>query len=244
MPMRFMTEWVVAIRTCIIDTFVHDAIGEGVETVVNLGAGLDTRPYRMDLPETLLWIEADYPQMIEYKRSRLSNETPRCKLERVSVDLGKVEEREKLFADIAARGRTVLVLTEGVIPYLSVEDVASLADDLRKMPCVNYWILDYLSPVAMRFRERGGITKKTQNAPFKFKPTDWFAFFRGHGWKVKEMRYLAEEGERRKRAVRLPAMMRMIRRIRLLFASKERREALKKLAGYVLLEPVAVGGRR
>jgi len=244
MPMRFMTEWVVAIRTCIIDAFIQEVIGEGVDTVVNLGAGLDTRPYRMDLPETLLWIEADYPGMIEYKQSRLSNEIPRCKLKRVSVDLGRVSEREKLFAGIAARERKVLVLTEGVIPYLSVEDVGSLADDLRGMPSVNYWVLDYLSPIAMRFREKGGISKKTKNAPFKFKPADWFAFFREHGWKAKEIRYLAEEGERLKRAVRLPMLMRGIRSIRLLFASKERREAFKKLAGYALLEPVTVGDRR
>jgi len=244
MPGRFMTEWVVAIRTCIIDTFIQEAIGEGVDTVVNLGAGLDTRPYRMDLTETLLWIEADYPRMIEYKQRRLSNETPRCKLERVSVDLGKVAEREKLFADIAARGRKVLVLTEGVVPYLSVEDVGSLADELRKMPSINYWILDYLSPIVMRFRERAGITKRTQNAPFKFKPADWFGFFREHGWKMKEMRYLAEEGERLKRAVRLPVMVKVLRTIRMLFVSKEGREAYKKLAGYALLEPVAVGDRR
>lgn len=72
MPMSFMTEWVVAIRTHIIDDYIRTAIAEGIDTVVNLGAGLDTRPYRMDLPEALQWIEVDYPRMIEFKERRLA----------------------------------------------------------------------------------------------------------------------------------------------------------------------------
>ena len=42
--------WVVAIRTVLIDAFLRSAIVSGIDTVINLGAGLDTRPYRMDLP--------------------------------------------------------------------------------------------------------------------------------------------------------------------------------------------------
>jgi O-methyltransferase involved in polyketide biosynthesis len=47
------------IRTVIIDDRIKLAIGEGVDTILNLGAGLDTRPYRMDLPKTLRWVEFD-----------------------------------------------------------------------------------------------------------------------------------------------------------------------------------------
>ena len=38
---------------------------------MNLGAGLDARPYRMELPETLRWIEVDYPQVIDWKAEKL-----------------------------------------------------------------------------------------------------------------------------------------------------------------------------
>jgi len=41
-------------------------VGRGVDVVVNLAAGLDTRPYRMDLPASLLWIEVDLPPLIAY----------------------------------------------------------------------------------------------------------------------------------------------------------------------------------
>ena len=45
--------WYVVIRTIIIDDLINQAISQGVDTVLNLGAGLDTRPYRMQLPKTL-----------------------------------------------------------------------------------------------------------------------------------------------------------------------------------------------
>src|SRR3569623_650258 len=40
--------WSLAIRTVVIDKFVHEAVVRGFDTIVNLGAGLDTRPYRLD----------------------------------------------------------------------------------------------------------------------------------------------------------------------------------------------------
>jgi O-methyltransferase involved in polyketide biosynthesis len=61
MPGRFLTAWAVVVRTCIIDDYIRTAVEGGVDTILNLGCGLDTRPYRMDLPKSLLWIEADYP---------------------------------------------------------------------------------------------------------------------------------------------------------------------------------------
>lgn len=50
MPAARITEWSVVMRTVIIDSFIMSAIAEGVTTIVNLGAGLDTRPYRLELP--------------------------------------------------------------------------------------------------------------------------------------------------------------------------------------------------
>jgi hypothetical protein len=50
LPNAHMTGWAVVMRTLIIDELILSAIAQGVDTVVNLGAGLDTRPYRMALP--------------------------------------------------------------------------------------------------------------------------------------------------------------------------------------------------
>ena len=53
-PKNFVGAWSVVIRTVIIDEYVRQAVAGGVDTILNLGAGLDTRPYRMDLPKSLL----------------------------------------------------------------------------------------------------------------------------------------------------------------------------------------------
>jgi O-methyltransferase involved in polyketide biosynthesis len=56
-----LTEWGVIIRTSAIDRLISEALAAGVDTVLNLGAGLDSRPYRMILPASLRWVELDFP---------------------------------------------------------------------------------------------------------------------------------------------------------------------------------------
>ncbi len=71
MPTSRIVAWTVALRTRIIDEYLATAIDSGIDTVLSLGAGLDARPYRLKLPSSLQWIEADYPHVIEYKESVL-----------------------------------------------------------------------------------------------------------------------------------------------------------------------------
>jgi methyltransferase (TIGR00027 family) len=238
MPMSRVIAWTVAIRTCIIDDYINLAIGEGVDSVLNLGAGLDTRPYRMNLPASLNWIEADYPHIIDYKEKVLASESPRCRLlERVKIDLADLSERRHLFERVNAQTKKMLVITEGVIPYLSTEEAGSLADDLRALDHAGLWVVDYLHPEMMKYRQRKGMGRAMQNAAFKFAPADWFGFFREHGWRAKEIRYVAEEAERLGRPISLPAPMKIAMKIGLRFLSQARRKALQEFMGYVLLEP-------
>lgn len=242
MPRGFITGWMVAIRTRIIDDYLQSAIAEGADVIVNLGAGLDARPFRLDLPKTLLWIEADYPDLIAFKEKQLAGETPRCHLERVKIDLANITDRRRLFASINARAKKMVVLTEGVVPYLSNEDVGSLADDLRELDHLRYWIIDYFAPYTAKYRRRV-MRGRMQNAPFKFEPDDWFAFFNAHGWQCRDMRYVTEEGERLKRPMQFPPHLILLMAIRSLFMSKEKRAAFQKFAGYALLEPIAEPSR-
>jgi len=228
---------VIAMRTCIIDDFVKTAISQGIDVVLNLGAGLDTRPYRMELPESLLWIEADYPHMVEFKERSLANERPHCRLERIRIDLADRSERRKMLEAINARATNLLIITEGVLPYLTEDEVGSLADDLIKLDRAGFWIVDYNSPQTFRFRKQ--MNRRMQKAPFKFIPGDWFGFFREHGWQAGEIRYLAEESERLRRPIPLPPIIKAFVMIRSLFLSQEKRRTSKRFAAYVLLQPTA-----
>ena len=225
-------------RTVIIDDFIATALQDGVNTVLNLGAGLDTRPYRMALSPSLQWIEVDYPHVIAWKNSRLSGERPICRLERIGLDFADLPARQKLLSGIGSRATKVLVLTEGVIPYLSNEEVAALASELRKIEQVRFLVVDYYSREALRYRHRRvRINRLMKYAPFRFEPKDWFQFFEAVGWRPHEVRYIADEADRRNRPVPGPWLQRMLIKMGMFFMGARRKEAIRKFAAYVLLEP-------
>jgi methyltransferase (TIGR00027 family) len=231
-----MSGWSIVMRTSVIDRFVAEAVAGGVDTIVNLGAGLDTRPYRLELPESLRWIEVDFAHVLEPKVAALAGETPRCRLEVVSLDLADRPARQAFFDGLAGR---VLILTEGVLPYLTVDAVGSLADDLRAVGAVAGWLVDYISPAVVQARQRLDVDKDFVQAPYLFTPPDWHAFFGGHGWRARETRYLFDEGERVGRAPPLPVPMNAAMNVAGAIPPERLRDGLRKAMGYVLLEPAA-----
>src|ERR1700690_1306737 len=123
-------EWAWVARTYLFDRFLSRAIQEGADLVLNLAAGLDARPYRMNLPDTLQWVEVDFPEIVAYKEEILANEKPRCRLERVSLDLADLPARRELFAPLDARAAKAVIATEGLLIYFTADAVGSLATDL------------------------------------------------------------------------------------------------------------------
>ncbi len=243
LPRRaFLGGWSVVIRTRIIDDFIGLAVDEGVDTVLNLGAGLDTRPYRLELPAELRWIEVDYPHVVDLKEARLAGETARCRLERIGLDLTDTGARRTLLKDVAASSKKILVLTEAVTPYLAQPAVASLGADLLAQTFVQYWLVDYFSPSSYEYRRRSGMSRMMKNAPFLFEPADYFGFFSKVGWTPRETRYFAEEGEKLRRPAPFPLPVRLVMRVMTMLASPTRREQMKQYAGFVLFEPARPPG--
>lgn len=232
-----MMIWHMAMRTRIIDQFIADAIAQGARAVLNLGAGLDTRPYRMSLPTTLKWIEVDYAHVIDLKDSELSAERPYCHLERIKLDLTDRAGRLELFASIGSRFDSVLILTEGVIPYLAESDAGLLAEDLRSQESFARWIVDYFSSEAIAYHARSATGAKMQNAPFRFDPTDYAGFFQARGWCAKATRYLWDEGESLRRPLPLPFATALLLKLLRPFTPQVRLDAMRKFIGYVLFEP-------
>ena len=225
--------WSVLIRTRIIDRFIEDSIQNGIDTVLNLGAGLDTRPYRMNLPKDLRWVEVDFPEFIEEKNSVLKSEKPLCFLERVGLDLSRSDLRKEFFSKLASESKKVLVITEGVVLYLSKEDVAALSQDLQRFPCFRYWIVEYFDKSLMKRMLSGRINRKSlKNAPLRFDPGHFKKFFSSLGWHPKEIRYLMEEGEKLNR----PAPMSWLFKVFRIFLTEKRKKRMSQLSGYILLE--------
>jgi methyltransferase (TIGR00027 family) len=194
--------WLVA-RTKIIDDAIAEAIAAGCDRVLNLAAGLDTRPYRLELPPEFTWVEADLPKLLEEKTQLLADQTPRCRLTRVAVDLADAGARDA-FLDEALDGATkALVLTEGLLMYLEDRDVVALSAAIKR-PEVAWWMLDFAFPGLRKMMNRK-MAGMLENAPFKFAPENGLAYFEELGWRTVEAESNLEAAHRLRR---LPLLMR------------------------------------
>src|SRR4051812_33605499 len=107
--------WALIVRTAVMDEIIMERVrGAGIDMVLNLAAGLDTRPWRLDLPASLKWIDVDLPAITEYKASRMKGETPKCDYEAIAVDLTSDAKRDALFSQLGQRAKSMLVITEGL----------------------------------------------------------------------------------------------------------------------------------
>jgi len=135
----------VGVRSRFLDELVAFAVAEyAIDTVVSAGCGLDTRPWRLDLPPALRWIEVDFPAMLEYKDAVMASENPKCRLERMAADLNDRSQRHAVFS-AAGKGHG-LIVTEGLLMYLPAENVEALAAEASAMSGIRYWLLDATSP--------------------------------------------------------------------------------------------------
>lgn len=204
-------DWPLAMRTYLTDRAVLSSIERGVDTVVNLAAGLDTRPYRMSLPSALQWIEVDLPAMLEEKEQLLRGEKPVCKLERAPLDLADVPARRKLFERIGNSARNVLVVSEGLICYLEPADVTSLGKDLAGPATFRRWVLDLMSPGLLKMLMKAWAGHlEVAGSPLKFAPSEGSGFFLPSGWKPVEVHSLLKMAAKAKRLsffLRLAALL-------------------------------------
>ena len=226
------TSWAVVIRTYIIDQMINDLIAKGVTTFLNVGAGLDSRPYRMNLDPYLQWVEVDFPHVIEHKRRCLENYKPNCKLESIGLDLSDRSSRQSLFAEIVTNNPKVAVLTEGVLPYLTEQQVSEFSQDIIRYPNIEYWICEYLSPKSYRYLKDPKRMKVLKNAPFRFYPESWMNFFESRGWKLSQLQYYAEVSERLGRPTPMPYIFKLFEFV----MGKQWVAPLKRMSGFIVWE--------
>jgi O-methyltransferase involved in polyketide biosynthesis len=145
--------------------------------VLSVGAGLDTRPWRLELPAALRWIEVDFPAMLDYKDGVMGDIAPKCRRERLAADVNQAAGRESVFA--AAGNCPTLMITEGLLMYLP----AATVDALAANTAVSHWMLDVAS---MEMTRRAGMG--SYRAIENVRATDHLDglkildVVRGHGW--------------------------------------------------------------
>lgn len=137
-----MSKGVIA-RTILLDRMVRDFIRRNPKgTVVNIACGLDTRVYRLKIPSSIRWYNLDLPETIEVRRRFLTENGRISMIAKSAMDENwaeKVDEPE---------GRTLVIL-EGLVMYLSEEDVKKILSIVSRrfkqaeviMETMNPWVV-------------------------------------------------------------------------------------------------------
>ena len=138
----------IGVRSRFLDELLLEALAsEKIATVLCLGSGLDTRPWRLDLPAELRWIEVDFADMLGYKNALMAAETPRCQREFIMADANDPAQRSAIYAAVGAA--PALMITEGLLMYLPAATVHALAAEAGETSGVAHWICDITTTAFM-----------------------------------------------------------------------------------------------
>jgi methyltransferase (TIGR00027 family) len=199
MPFAEKHAWPYVARTLNFDRIINQQLKEGADMVINLAAGLDARPYRMELPSQLQWVEVDLAPLTDYKEEILAGEQPRCRLTRVRMDLSDRSQRQQLFAELGAKATKVLVLSEGLLIYLTPENVLELGRDLAAQPSFSDWAIDLASPGLLKMLQKNLGALEKAGSPLQFAPAEGPEYFTACGWKPVEVYSMIKTAARIKR---------------------------------------------
>jgi methyltransferase (TIGR00027 family) len=128
------------------DDRVTEALRAGIRQLVILGAGLDTRAYRLGAPTGIPSFEVDLPENIAYKRERLRAiyGAPPGSVALIPVDL----QTNGLADSLAANGfrieKPTMFVWEGVTQYLTEDAVRTTLAFLAKAATGSRLIFTYV----------------------------------------------------------------------------------------------------
>ncbi|MEV0708233.1 class I SAM-dependent methyltransferase [Nocardia aurea] len=169
--------WPPVVRTALIDGLIARSLAEGCDRVLNLAAGWDTRPYRLELPQALSWFEVDLPKIVDAKNRALVDEEPHCRVTRSSVDLTDPAACAAFVTAAVDGARRPLVITEGLLQYLEPAQVRGLSEVLLAAG-VRWWITDLWTPSLLWLVNRT-MGRHLGQAQWAFGPARGAAFFQG-----------------------------------------------------------------
>jgi methyltransferase (TIGR00027 family) len=177
--------WGWITRTYLFDRIVLEQVAAGVDLIINLAAGLDARPYRLNLPRSLRWVEVDLPELLSWKDAMLAGETPGCDLQTVPMNLADRASRRRLLRHLGIQANRILVIAEGLLVFLAPANVTTLAKDIAETAAETRWAFDLVSPPLLRrFRRQWGRQLAPAGSHYQFGPGNGPDFFGPCGWRT------------------------------------------------------------
>lgn len=183
---RLAVSWSIVIRTRFLDELLQQASASGIRQVVLLGAGMDSRAFRMDWPEGTRLFEVDTATPLDFKASVLRQERAVARCERIAV---AVDLRDDWPGALAAAGHDPAVPTvwiaEGLLIYLPEDAVELLLARIgaRSAPGSRMGLTLGSRGVVERFGKDAapGSAASLWVSEMPDDPVDWLA---GHGWEA------------------------------------------------------------
>ena len=180
----------VSLRSALVDeVLLHVVFDHHIHTVADLAPGLDPRPYRLNLPRDLRWVEVDREAVHDYEALRLAHATPCCQFRRVAADLADASDRNRAIRDIAKYVTHGLVLTDAPFHELPRAAVEHLIDDLGDV--FKLWIV--AGPRLMLDRVTRGLHSRTEVLGSM---EEVLALFENYGWKPAKYAALEDQARR------------------------------------------------
>jgi methyltransferase (TIGR00027 family) len=181
--------------------FFDDVLGDEaawLDQVVLLGAGFDTRAYRLDLPDQLRWFEIDVPEILEEKERVLSQLGPvaRCQRFAVTADISGAWGESLLDAGFSIDCRTASI-AEGLLFYLSSPVVARVLAEARRLSGGGSLIgADVMGSGLLTLPSmRPSLSTRTElGLPPPFTTDDPAALFRAAGWPLVQLAFPGQLG--------------------------------------------------
>jgi O-methyltransferase involved in polyketide biosynthesis len=136
-------QFLVALRAKQLDVWTADFLARHPDSVVlHLGCGLDSRAFRLDPPATVQWFDVDQPHVIELRRKVYSD--------RDGYDMIASSVTDPAWLDAIPTGRPVMVVAEGLLPYLTETEVRQLLARITERFDSGEVVFDVLSQWAPR----------------------------------------------------------------------------------------------
>jgi methyltransferase (TIGR00027 family) len=130
----------IVLRTRYVDDRVMHGLAQGIRQFVILAAGMDTRAYRLPLPDGTRVFELDRPEVLSYKQEKLNDALPHCVRHSVGVDLREEWQSKLIQAGMNMAERT-LWLVEGLLVYLEEAAVLTLFEKINSLSVPNSILL-------------------------------------------------------------------------------------------------------
>lgn len=148
------TQVMLAFRAEYMDLYAKEFLEVNPKSIViHLGCGLDSRYFRLGRPKSS-WYELDFPEVIEIKKQLYPPEKGYSYIPSSVNDRGWLDS-------VSWNGESILIIAEGLLMYLTEEEIKELMNSLKNKFGRYTMIFDVVSRLTLKYSKYHPSIKRT-----------------------------------------------------------------------------------